>query len=249
MRKPRSYGEVYNELDSEVVNVFRVLRDPILARELERAVYLTPFSRDEFLLSYEPADDPVEQARRTIFRGFAAHGSTGTLGEKTGFRNRCTRTRVTDSGSWASYPPAIAGFVERLRGVVIENQPAIDVMLHHDGPDVLHYVDPPYLEQTRSAKRGGRAYRYEMSTLDHVHLAQVLHQLQGHVVLSGYPSPLYDELYADWKHEERPALTDGGTERIECLWIRTAAGRPILPRRLQQGQMILGFSNPTTTDS
>jgi len=70
LRKPRSYAEVYNDMDGEIVNVFRVLRDPARARELERVLRLTPFAREEFELSYIRDEDPIEQARRTIVRAF-----------------------------------------------------------------------------------------------------------------------------------------------------------------------------------
>src|SRR5262245_6362382 len=86
MRKERSFAEVINDLDGEVVNVFRVLRDRDQAARLRDLVTLTPWARAEFELCYEPSDDPVEQARRTIARGFMAHGSTAARPSTTGFR-------------------------------------------------------------------------------------------------------------------------------------------------------------------
>lgn len=64
MRKPRSYAEVYNDLDGEVCSLFRVLREPASAVELRRLVALTPFARDEFALSYVPSPDPIEYGAR-----------------------------------------------------------------------------------------------------------------------------------------------------------------------------------------
>src|SRR5690606_17939073 len=74
MQKHRVYAEVYNDLDGEVVNVFRVLRDPDTAARLERALRFTAFARDEYESAYEPCDDPVEQARRTIVKGAMGYG-------------------------------------------------------------------------------------------------------------------------------------------------------------------------------
>ncbi len=244
LRKPRSYGEIYNDLDGQVVNVFRQLRDPVAAKRLCELVWLTPFSREEFELAYEVCDDPLEQARRTIFRGFAAHGSTGILGEVTGFRARCTRARATDADSWSSYPSAIQTFTERLRGVVLEQRPAIDVMLHHDAPNVLHYVDPPYVPVSRSAKRAGRAYRFEMTEEDHVELANVLRRLQGAVVLSGYPSELYESIYADWGRVERQARVDKGVDRTEVLWLRGPGDVELMPYHHRQLTLSLPVSKP-----
>lgn len=73
----RAYSEVYNDLDGQIVNLFRVMRDPMQARELVRQVKLTPYARAEFETSYLLSDDPIEQARRTLLRAFAGHSSTG----------------------------------------------------------------------------------------------------------------------------------------------------------------------------
>src|SRR4051812_1578874 len=76
LRKPRVDFEVYNDLDTDVVNVFRVLRDPAAASQLAEQLSLTPWSRREFEVSYEISDDPVERARRTLIRSFMGHGTT-----------------------------------------------------------------------------------------------------------------------------------------------------------------------------
>lgn len=152
MLKPRSYAEVYNDLNGNVVNVFRVLRDPELAECLRRALHLTPWARAEFNLSYEPAEDPVERARRTIVQSFMAFGSSFQRGRsRTGFRAKFTNRHQTGARDWIGYPKSIPAFVERLQGVVIEERPALDVIRQQDAPDTLFYVDPPYVPATRSA--------------------------------------------------------------------------------------------------
>ena len=105
MRKPRSYAEVYNDLDGEIVNVFRVVR--YRGDELRRALELTPFAREEFLLSYEPSDDPVEQARRTIARSFMGFGSAAACGEVSGFRANSNRLGTTPAQDWRNYPDSL----------------------------------------------------------------------------------------------------------------------------------------------
>ncbi len=219
LRKPRSYAEIYNDLDGEIVNVFRMVRDR--GDELVRALELTPFARDEFLLSYEPSDDPLEQARRTIARSFQGFGSAAVCGEVSGFRANSNRSGTTPALDWRNYPGALPALIERLRGVVIENRDAVEVMRQHDGPDTVHYVDPPYVHSTRS--RGNpycnKGYKHEMTDDQHRELAEVLHGLRGAVILSGYPSPLYDELYGDWRRVERQAHADGARDRVEVLWL------------------------------
>lgn len=217
LRKARSYAEVYNDLDGEVVNLFRVLRNPALARELVRQVRLTPYAREEHELSYLTDGDPVEQARRLLVRSFMGFGSDG-IKRKTGFRGNVLRTGTTPAGDWTGMPAVLEQTVERLRGVVIENLPALDVLAKYDHPAALHYVDPPYPHETRG---DDNRYRYEMKRADHVRLAEVLHQVKGYVVLSGYACEMYDhELYADWQRVERATHADGARDRVEVLWLK-----------------------------
>lgn len=202
MQKPRSYAEVYNDLDGELVNLFRVLRDPEAAADLERVVRLTPFAREEFEGAYQESEDSVEAARRLLLRAAAGFGSAAACrSQRTGFRGNVTRSGTTPAADWARYPDLIAGFTERLAGVVVEHRPAVAVMETYDGPGTLHYVDPPYPHGTRHFKERptGQVYQHEMTDDDHRDLAAALHRLRGMVVLSGYACDLYDrELFRGW---------------------------------------------------
>ena len=215
LQKPRAFSEVYNDLNSEVVNLFRVVRDR--GEELQRVIELTPFSREELDLSYSPADDPVEQARRTVLRSFASRGAESVSGVyRSGFRSYAPARGAMPARDWRNLPGNVPAVIERLRGVVIENRNAIEVMQMHDVPEALYYVDPPYVMVTRTRKRG---YLHEMDNSDHLQLAEVLHSLKGRVVLSGYASELYDQLYLGWDRVERRTMADGAIERVEFLWL------------------------------
>lgn len=223
LRKPRCYSEVYSEKDGEMVNLFKVVRDH--GDALRKALELTPFARVEFKQSYEPAGEPVEQARRTLVRSFMGFGSASASGANTGFRASSNRSGTTPAHDWANYPECVPAIIDRLRGVVIENREACEVMAQHDTPETLHYVDPPYVLETRSMKNPycKKGYRFEMTDAQHRELAAFLHGLKGIVVLSGYPCDLYDkELFAKWHRVERPALADGARKRVEVLWINRA---------------------------
>lgn len=225
LRKPRSYAEVYNDLDGEIVNVFRVMRDHGAA--LHEAIRLTPFSRAEFVAAYVPSNDPIEQARRTILRSFQGFGSAAACGELSGFRANSSRSGTTPAHDWANYADAVEPLIERLRGVVIEQRDAMAVMVHQDGEETLHYVDPPYVHSTRSVKVNHdlkrKSYKHELSDEQHVTLADGLKRLKGMVVLSGYPSELYNGLYGDWFRVDRAAHADGARERVESLWFNEPA--------------------------
>lgn len=215
MRKARSYAEIYNDLDGDVVNLFRVLRSP-RADELVTAVRLTPFSRTEFQEAYQPTDDDFERARRLIIRSFMGFGSNGH-NKLTGFRANSNRSGTTPAHDWVNYPDSLAEVVKRLQGVTVESKDAKAVMLQHDAPTTLHYVDPPYVMATRSDE--GADYAHEMDDSDHAGLLECLRGLSGMVVLSGYPHPLYDAALSDWQRVEKAALADGAKPRTEVLWI------------------------------
>jgi DNA adenine methylase len=219
LRKTRSYAEVYNDLDGEIVNLFEVLRDRTMAAQLMEQIYLTPYARTEFEKSYVPATDPVEQARRTLFRASAGHSSSAATGQKTGFRNDTTRARKTPCATWANIAPGLVEITERLQGVIIENKPAIDVLREFDGAGTLFYVDPPYVFDTRGSRYAGRMYRHEMTDDEHRQLAAMLHSIEGMVMLSGYHSTLYDELYGDWQQVQHRAYTDSNNNQTEVLWM------------------------------
>lgn len=227
LRKPRAYAEIYNDLDGDVVNLFRVLRGADAFRLIE-AVRLTPFARAEFEAAYERTDDPVERARRMVARSFMGFGSTGSnIDGRTGFRSNAYASNTHPASDFATLPEALAAACNRLRSVVIEQRPAFDVMRQHDGPDTLHYVDPPYLHATRSSKvRAGRiahAYAHEMDDTEHRQLLDALQQLSGMVVLSGYPSHLYAQHLTGWHQAQRLARDTRTQQRTEALWLNSTA--------------------------
>ncbi len=230
LRKPRVYAEIYNDLDGEIVNVFRVARDQ--GDDLARVVALTPYSREEFHLSFRVATDELERARRTIVRSFMGFGGNLTrenrdqTPQRTGFRGYTATARgSTPASEWRRWPEDLHVIVDRLRGVIVEQREASVVMASHDGEDTLHYVDPPYVHSTRGFDAGGthRGYRFEMDDAQHRELAAQLHALIGPVILSGYRCDLYDELFRDWHRVDMDTLADGARPRVECLWMNAAS--------------------------
>ena len=235
MRKPRSRAEVYNDLDGDVVNVFRILRDPEQAQRLEELCALTPYARAEFDLAYEENSDPVERARRTLFRASAGFGSACATKGRSGFRSYSADKRHNSPAvDWLNLPQNISLFCERLRGVLIENQPAIEIVRHFDSTNTLFYVDPPYLPETRKMG-GGRYYLHEMTAEDHKALLPALLDTQGAVVLSGYSSDLYDTLLHGWQRFARQTQANGRTGsaiRTECIWINPRCADGMQQQRL-----------------
>lgn len=237
LRKERSYAEVYNDLDQDAVTLFRVLRDPVLSIALTASLRLTPFAKMEFEEAYRPVEDPVERARRLLIRSFMGFGSNGhNAAIKTGFRSNSNRSGTTPSRDWANYPDLLPVIIERLTGVVVECKDASEVMAQHDGTETLHYVDPPYVWETRSrSMRRSGCYAHEMDLADHERLLSNLLMLTGMVVLSGYHHDLYDRALAGWRRVETAALADGARDRTEVLWINPQASAALDNSRAQLG--------------
>jgi DNA adenine methylase len=228
--KAPSAHETVNDLDQALVTFWRVLRER--SDDLARVCALTPHSRVEYDQSVPlVADDDLELARLVFVK--LTQGRSGRL-KRTGWRHYVNPAgcSVGMPGYLDGYADRIAPAVERLKNVTLECRPALDVIAKYGAePDVLLYVDPPYLGVTRG---WDHAYRHEMRGEDeHRRLAEALHAARATVVLSGYPSELYDvELYAGWdRHTIAASTAQGGqrTARTEVLWSnRPLAMRPTL---------------------
>lgn len=226
LQKARSYAEVYNDLDGEMTNFFRVLRDRVQRNALVESLILTPYSRDEFDLAWESTDDSLEMARRLCVRAQMGFGSAGATKGVTGFRIDTKRACSTAQHLWMAYPDSLAAVGARFAGVLIENRPALKVMSQHDGPDTLHFVDPPYVLGTRVLQGNGRSYyRHEMTDDDHVELLNALLKLDGMVIVTGYSSDLYADALQGWRVESTQSRISAGRGtalRTEILWMNKA---------------------------
>ena len=222
MRKPCSRVEVYNDLDEEIVGIFQVLQDPLQCQALIRRLKRTPYSRTEFERAFIRTDDPIVRAQRAIVRAYQSmHHSALFNPKKTTFADARHLNGSSKSREWATYPRSLVAVHKRLQGVVIERRDALEVLRVQDSPETLFYVDPPYVPATRSS--GG--YRHELDAAQHVALLDALKRVQGMVVLSGYPSPMYDEALAGWRRVERQhnAMALKAHARTEVLWISPSA--------------------------
>jgi DNA adenine methylase len=189
-------SEVVNDLDRRLTNFWRVLRDPEAFERFRRAVEATPLSRIEWEEAHrrQPTGDAVADAV-----AFFIDCRQSRAGTRKGFtpltRRRLRRGMNGNVSEWVGAVDGLAEVHARLRPVVVENLPALDVILREDSPDTLYYCDPPYLHDTRATTD---VYSHEMSEDDHRRLLEALRRCEGKVMLSGYPSALYDEALKDW---------------------------------------------------
>lgn len=221
-RKPSSV-ETYNDIDGEVVNFFRVLREE--KENLIEKIALTPFSREEFGLACElnPNITNLERARRFYVRARQVRtglAQTASIGRWANCKNTSRAGMSGVVSRWLGGVEQLQYIADRLLRVQIENRPAMDVIKLYDSNETLFYCDPPYIHSTRGDTK---SYRFEMDNYDHELLAEVLNKVKGLVALSNYDCDLMDKLYPPkkWKKIFAPKKTIHSTKdlRQEVLWV------------------------------
>jgi len=234
LQKPRSPLETYNDLDGNVVNFFRVLRDQ--PDELIRKIRLTPWARAEFEICRLPcSNDALETARR--FYISAVMGIGRAPFDPTTAPRFVTDRRYMYSLTSAQITPKntepLFVIAERFNGVQIECRDSNDVIQMYDNDAALIYLDPPYVMTTRT---GGSGYHeFEWTDTDHITAATLLRQCAGYVVVSGYACNLYRDLYEShgWTRVDKEAQTNSGGKRIESLWLSPRTVEALqLPKQL-----------------
>ena len=212
--KQPSELEIYNDIDSNIVNFFRVLRDEAKVQRLVHLLRLTPYSREEFYFCRdnlnEPDIDDVERARRffvVVQQSFS--GNMQTWGP--------SRTKKV-AHNYFNNIDRLIHFSQRLRNVIVEHKDFEELIKQYDTPETFFYCDPPYL--------GANYFGHVMTEHDHERLIRTLLSIRGKAMVSHYPHPLYDQLLKlGWKKItfRRPLYYKqniGGTRRYvrECVY-------------------------------
>lgn len=212
--KPRSNIETVNDLDGNVVNLFYWIRkDP---ERLAREIYYTPYARQIYEEAYQlvPKND-FERAVNFYIRLNMGHGFR-TTGEKVGWKNDVQgREKAYASQDWVNLPDKIIQAAERLRGVQVENRPAVDLIKRFNFSNILIYCDPPYVLDTRH----GKQYRCEMDNDEHEELLDALINHRGKVLISGYESDIYSDKLEGWYQERAIAYSQVSSKKEEILWM------------------------------
>lgn len=225
--------ETYNDLDSEVVNFFSVLRNQ--GPRLIKAISLTPFSREELVKACRKEENvsALERARRFYVRARQTRTGLAQTSSEGRWAHCVLTSRAGMAGAVSRWLGAVEGLpeiVQRLQRVQIENAPAEEIIERYDSRQTLFYCDPPYPHESRG---DSKAYLHEMTNANHERLAKVLHKVKGRVALSGYRCKFLDSLYQDWERIDAPKGLCNSTkdERTESLWINyplTKNGKAVL---------------------
>lgn len=214
--------ETYNDIDGEVVNFFRALRDK--PKRLIEAISLTPFSREEFYIAVNTNGEKIsdiERARRFFVRARQARtglAQTASLGRWANCKNTSRAGMSGVVSRWLGSVEGLSALTERLIRVQVENRPAVDVIQLYDSPNTLFYCDPPYVHASRG---DSKAYGFEMDDTAHRELAKALKKCKGLVAVSGYRCDLMDTLYRGWRRFDAPAKNCHSIkkQRSEALWM------------------------------
>ncbi|MCJ8322755.1 MAG: DNA adenine methylase [Rhizobiales bacterium] len=219
LQKPRAYAEIVNDRDSIIYNLFSIIKNGALD-ELCHIIENTPYSRDAYEVATDILNDfggavcEVEQVAAFIIHNSMAYRPR----LKAGFRADVKRPYTIPAHDWTSQADVIKGFRDRLKGVVIENKDAVEVMKAADTPKTLHYLDPPYMPETRGINS---KYKHDLTEFDHENLLNEILKLQGMVAISGYDCSLYEHILVGngWHRINYTAYADGAHLRTECLWL------------------------------
>ena len=208
--------ETVNDLDGEVVNFFRVIRDPERREKLQDRIMYTPYARQAYgEAAREDPEDPVERAACFAIKSMQGHGfrMNGDCGWKKDVYGRESAYAVR---YWNELPESIAEMAIRLKQVQIENCPALELIKAFDHENVLMYLDPPYVWSSRT---GRKQYRHEMSDQDHIELLETITSSKAKVMISGYDCELYDFYLGNWKKVQVAARAQDNRRRVETLWM------------------------------
>jgi len=219
-RKPAPV-ETYNDIDSELVNFFEILRTQ--GDELIKSISLTPFSREELIQACIPQQNlpKLERARRFYVRARQTRTGLAQTSSEGRWAHCVLTSRAGMAGAvsrWLGAIEDLPEIVQRLLRVQIENSPALELIERYDTSETLFYLDPPYVHESRSDTK---AYGFEMTDTEHFELASMLSQIKGRAVISGYRTKLYDKLYKNWIRIDADEKTCNSSKgkRVESLWL------------------------------
>jgi len=224
LNKEPSRLETINDIDGNVVNLFKVLRNPHTAGQLCNLIELTPWSRVEYEQSRTMiTNDPVEKARLFMVRSW--QGISGGQRYATGFKHSVVSKGPRCTNAWNILPDTIAEAGKRLKNVQIECGDGIHLIKKFDVPGALIYIDPPYPHGTRK----NYLYKYEMENSDHMLLLEAVSRCENaDIIISGYSCDVYDDRLSEWNKVTKNTRAEAGQSRTECLWMNFQPERGLL---------------------
>lgn len=209
--KEPSYLETINDLDGDIVNLFRVCREH--PEELAKLLYFTPFAREEFNDCYDISGNSVERARKTIVRYHQSFGTSNS--SRNSWKNTQKSGGPRCATMWNYLPDTVFEVCERLKNAQIENTDAITLIERYNHPETLIYLDPPYLQNLRKKD----LYNFDLDGQGHIKLLAAIKDSKSKIIISGYDSFLYESILRDWRSAEKETTAQFGKRRTEKIWM------------------------------
>lgn len=222
LNKPRCHIETVNDLNGDVVNFFKVIREH--SKELANVLELTPYARAEYDASYITleTDSDIEKARKFTVRCWQGFGCANLY--HNGFKSGQQTRSPNPARAFSKLPETVMEVAMRLKGVQIENLPALEILNRYNTDDVFGYLDPPYVPGTRK----GYLYKHEMTESDHVELLRAVVNHPGRFLISGYDNELYNDMLVGWRKVQKNTTAEQGLKRTEMLWMNYDIGQQSL---------------------
>ncbi len=213
--KSPSAIETINDIDGNVVNLFKVCRER--PAELAAALAFTPWAREEYISCYNmTVGNEIERARRTAVRFHQSYGTSNS--SRASWRNVQTAGGPKVAAQWRELPEIVLNVCERLKDAQIENIDALTLIERYNHPDTLLYIDPPYLQSLRKHN----LYKHDMQDSRHIELLKLLKANKSKICLSAYDSKLYNDMLEDWYKVEKETIAQKGLHRTEKLYMNYA---------------------------
>ncbi len=212
--KQPSYIETINDLNGDVVNLFKVCRER--PEELAAAIEMTPFAREEYTNCHEITGDDIGRARRTLVRYHQSYGTCNS--NKNSWRNSQASNSPRCAAVWKQLPQIITDVCGRLKDAQIENVDALKLIERYDDPETLLYLDPPYLQSIRWRNM----YACEMTDDMHAELLELIIKSKSKVIISAYDNGLYNEYLKGWYTAEKNTIAQAGKHRTEKIYMNYA---------------------------
>lgn len=213
LNKEPAYNEILNDLDDDVYNFFKAVRE--YPEKFCRLIDVTPYSRTEYSAAYidEPVSD-LERARRFAVKCWQGFGCGNKY--KNGYRRGIGDTSPNPAKSWSQLPETIMLAAERLKNAQIEHKDALELISDLYGKDTFIYIDPPYMKETRKKKN---QYNYEMADEQHMKLLKIAKESSCKIMISAYENEIYDEQLKGWRKEHKSTTAECSRRRVETLYI------------------------------
>lgn len=218
-KTPEGISEVVNDLNGGLSNFWKVLQREDQFAKFHRILQAVPFSQSEWEAAEKEGPDEVDRAVNFFIR--CRQSLAGRMGTFAPLSKTRTRRGMNEQASaWISAVDSLPAVHARLRRVSVLNRDALEVIRLEDTPKTLFYLDPPYLAATRTAED---VYAHEMGEKAHADLLSTIRKCKGSVMLSGYPSELYDKSLKDWNRHEFPIPNQAASGKqkrrmIEVIW-------------------------------